>query len=132
MATTSQNTHMQKRTFEEPDEQRPAGRGHGDVVTIGDTSFARITLEPGWRWSTDVKPIANTHSCQAVHTGVVLSGRIHLIMDDGTEQEFAAGDVYHIPAGHDAWVLGEEKYEGVDVTGNFTWAQPSQGGLRNG
>ncbi len=124
MATTQDSGQMQKRVFTEPDETRPAGRGRGEIVKLADTSFARITLEPGWRWSDDVKPITKTHSCQATHTGVVLSGRIHLVMDDGSEMEFAEGEAYHIPAGHDAWVVGEEPYVGLDVVAESTWAKP--------
>jgi quercetin dioxygenase-like cupin family protein len=125
MATTPE-TQMQKRAFTEPDELRPAGRGRGEIVMLDNKSFARVTLEPGWRWSTDVKPITHTHSCQAVHTGVVLSGRIHLVMDDGSEMEFGEGDVYHIPAGHDAWVVGDETYVGVDVVSEDVWAKPAE------
>jgi mannose-6-phosphate isomerase-like protein (cupin superfamily) len=123
--TQTPDPGMHKRTFTEPDESRPAGRGRGDVVTLNQMTFARLTLEPGWRWSDDVKPITKTESCQTVHTGVVVSGRLHVIMDNGTEEEFTAGDAYHFPAGHDAWVVGDEPFVGIDVTGPFTWAQPA-------
>lgn len=123
MATTS--TRMQKRTFSTPDETRPAGRGQGDIVSLAHATFARITLEPGWRWSTDVKPITKTDSCQATHTGIVLSGTLHTVMDDGTEMDFGPGDTYHIPPGHDAWVVGDDTYVGVDVSGDDLWAKPA-------
>jgi hypothetical protein len=122
MATTSER--MQKRSFEAPDETRPAGRAEAAVVTIHGLTFARITGLPGWRWATDVKPIAQSDSCQAVHTGLVLTGRLHVMMDDGAEEEFGPGDLYHLPAGHDAWVVGDEPYACVDVTGSFEWAKP--------
>ena len=122
MATTSAG--IQKRSFDAPDETRPAGRAEAVVVTLGGLTFARIVGQPGWRWSTDVKPIAGGDSCRAVHTDVVLSGRLRAVMDDGAEEEFGPGDVYHIPAGHDAWVVGDEPYSCVDVTGSFEWAQP--------
>ena len=122
MATTTAS--IQKRSFGAPDETRPAGRGEAAVVGLGDLTFARITVQPGWRWSTDVKPIANTDSCQAVHTGVVLSGRLGCTMDDGTQEEFGPGDLYHIPAGHDAWVVGDEPMVGLDFTGMGEYAKP--------
>lgn len=124
MATTS--IQMQKRAFSEPEESRPAGRGHGDTVSLGRATFTRIALEPGWRWSTDVKLITHTHSCQATHTGVVLSGRLHTVMDDGTEMDLGPGDAYHIPPGHDAWVTGDEPYVCVDVSGDDLWAKPAR------
>jgi hypothetical protein len=65
-------------------------------------------FEPGWRWSQDVAPIANTATCQVRHLGYVMSGRMHVRMDGGTEADIKAGDVMDIPAGHDAWVVGDE------------------------
>jgi hypothetical protein len=35
------------------------------MVTIADTMIGRARLEPGWRWSNDVKPIAGTEWCMA-------------------------------------------------------------------
>ena len=122
MATASAS--VCQRSFEAPDETRPAGQAEAAVVTLNNLTFARITAQPGWRWTTDVRPIAGTDSCQVVHTGVVLSGRLRCVMEDGTEEEFGPGDLYHIPAGHDAWVVGEEPYSCVDVTGDFAWAKP--------
>jgi hypothetical protein len=49
--------------------------------------FRNSEFEPGWRWSENVKPIAGTDSCQAPHLGYMLSGRMRIQMDDGTEDE---------------------------------------------
>jgi uncharacterized cupin superfamily protein len=38
----------------------------------------------------------------------VVSGRLHIIMEDGSEAEVGPGDVVAIPAGHDAWTVGDE------------------------
>jgi hypothetical protein len=78
-----------KRTFDSPDETRPAGSGKADIVDLGKATFMRVTLPPGWQWSKDVKPIAHTDNCQAAHLGYVLSGRMHDVMDDGTEADFS-------------------------------------------
>jgi hypothetical protein len=99
---------MQKKNFDSPDESRRPDKTRVDVVRLGDTQVARMTLEPGWRWSECVKPIAGTASCQARHVGALVSGRMHLVQDDGTEDEFGPGDVYIIDPGHDAWVVGDE------------------------
>jgi quercetin dioxygenase-like cupin family protein len=37
-------------------------------------------------------------------------------MDNGEELEYGPGDTYVIPPGHDAWVIGNETYIGVDVS----------------
>jgi mannose-6-phosphate isomerase-like protein (cupin superfamily) len=73
-------------------------------------------LEPGWKWSEAVKPLAQTPSSHVQHTGYVVSGRMHVVHDDGTEQEIAADDMYVLRPGHDAWVVGEETFVGVDFS----------------
>jgi hypothetical protein len=117
---------MQKRSFDAPDEQRPAGTARADIINLGNVTMMRITAQPGWRWSTDVKSIAKTDSCRAPHLGYVMSGRIHVRMDDGTEEEFGPGDVVVTPPGHDAWVVGDEPYVALDITGSAIWAKSSQ------
>jgi hypothetical protein len=97
------------KNFDSPDETRPfEGNGHADVVNVGGQTIGRGTFEPGWRWSTNVKPIAGTDSCQVSHLGYVMSGRMRVFMDDGTEGEAGPGDVVAIPPGHDAEVVGDE------------------------
>ena len=77
-------------------------------MTIGGLTFARETLEPGWRWSSHVKPIVGGESCQRRHIKIFVSGRQRIRMDDGTEMEFGPGDVAIIDTGHDGWVVGNE------------------------
>jgi hypothetical protein len=104
------------RSFLRPDESRIFDRGRVDVVTLGGVTFGRATLEPGWRWSTCVKPITHTGSCQVPQLNLHISGRLHVQMDDGTECEFGPGDVAELPAGHDAWVVGDEPVVMIDVS----------------
>jgi mannose-6-phosphate isomerase-like protein (cupin superfamily) len=91
-----------------PDETRTFDHGKLEVVTLSGVVFGKATFEPGWRWSQSVKPIAGTDSCQVHHNGYVLSGRMHVTMDDGSEDEAGPGDVLVIPPGHDAWTVGDE------------------------
>lgn len=89
---------------------------HGkiDVVALDDRVIGRMTYEPGWRWSVDVKPIAGTQACQFHHVGVTMSGRLRVEMQDGVEMEIGPGEVFEIPPGHDAWVVGDEPWISVD------------------
>ena len=105
---------MQRKRFSAPAEVRTFPRGKVDVVELDDVVVGRMTYEPGWRWSVDVKPIAGTDSCQFHHLGIVLSGRLRAELSDGTELEVGPGDVFEIPPGHDAWVVGEEPWVCVD------------------
>jgi hypothetical protein len=108
-------TGMQVKSFESPDEVRSfEGNGKADVLDIGGRVVGRTTLEPGWKWSRNVKPIAGTDSCQVSHLGCCLSGRMKVIMDDGSESEISSGDVVAIPPGHDAEVVGDEPCVFID------------------
>jgi hypothetical protein len=116
---------MTKKTFNSPDETRSFPKGKVDLVNVGSVKFGRATLDPGWKWSVDVQPIAKTKSCEAPHTQYHVSGRLHVRMDDGTEVEFGPGDAGHIPPGHDAWVVGDEPVVVIDVTGMADYAKKS-------
>ena len=106
---SSNTPSLGAKSFDAPDETRPfAAKGKAEVVTVGGVTALRGTFEPGWRWSEHVKPLAGTTSCQAAHAGYVLSGRMGMRMDDGTEAEVGAGDVFVAAPGHDAWTVGDE------------------------
>jgi len=109
-----------------PDEVRKFSNGKMEIANLGDAVIARITVEPGWKWSKDVKPIVHTNSCQMTHTGYTISGRMRVRMDDGTEQEFGPGDATYVPPGHDAWVIGNEPFVAIDITGGKEYATSSE------
>ena len=95
--------------FGSPDEVRSPDKTTVDVVRMGDAATAaRLTLQPGWRWSECIKPVVGTDSCQVRHVGFLQSGRMHVTHDDGTDVEVGAGSSYVIEPGHDAWVVGGE------------------------
>ena len=119
MATTG------SKSFSKPEEVRKFEKGSVEVVTLGDARIGRATFEPGWRWSTCVKPLAKTNSCQAAHLGYQVSGTMRIRMDDGTEWESKAGEVVSVPAGHDAWVVGQESVVFVDFQGAPNYAKPA-------
>jgi hypothetical protein len=101
---------VEARGFDSPDETRTPEKTRVEVVRMGGTTAARYMFEPGWRWSECVKPVAGTDSCQVRHVGVVQSGRLHVTHEDGAEAEVGPGDAYVIEPGHDAWVLGDERF----------------------
>jgi mannose-6-phosphate isomerase-like protein (cupin superfamily) len=114
---------MQKKSMNSPDETRTFDKGKVDLTKIGDTSIGKMYLEPGWSWEKCVKPIAKTESCQASHTQYVISGRIRVKMNDGNEEEYSAGDVAYIPAGHNAWVVGNDPYTGIEFGSMDSYAK---------
>jgi mannose-6-phosphate isomerase-like protein (cupin superfamily) len=92
------------------------------LTMAGDAQVGRISLQPGWRWTVDVKPVAGTDLCEAPHQQYVVSGRVHVVMADGTELEAGPGQVVSLPAGHDAWVVGDEPAVAIDWQGASVWA----------
>jgi hypothetical protein len=108
-----QHSAIIKRSYDEPDERRTPPYSTVDVVHLGKVSSARLTLEPGWRWSESVKPIAGTDLCEVHHVGVVLRGSIAVSHGEET-MELGPGDSYVIEPGHDAWVVGDDTFVGYE------------------
>ena len=103
-----------KKSFNAADETRTPDKTKVDVVDLGGVKAGRFTMQPGWRWSECIKPVVGTESCQARHVGAVVSGRLTVRHNDGTEQELGRGDAYLIEPGHDAWVVGNEPFTGYE------------------
>jgi quercetin dioxygenase-like cupin family protein len=115
---------MERKSFDEPTETRSLNKTKIDVVKAGDLTVMRTIFQPGWRWSECVKPVVGTASCQVAHQIYVESGRMVVRMDDGTQTEIGPGDVTVIPPGHDAWVVGNEAFVGIDFQGGSVYAKP--------
>ena len=111
------------KNFSQPDEVRTFPKGKLELLNIGGRTIGRATLEPGWKWSESVKPMAKTKSCEAPHFQYHVSGTIMIVMDDGGELECKAGDVSMLPIGHDAWVVGNEPVVLVDFQGMADYAK---------
>jgi quercetin dioxygenase-like cupin family protein len=120
-------TGLEVKNVSSPEETRPFkdGMGQTDVVELQGRPVLYSTFEPGWRWSEHVKPIAGTESCQANHVFFCVAGRMHVRMNDGSEQEVGAGDMAAIAPGHDAWVVGDEACVTVDWGGSANYAKPA-------
>jgi quercetin dioxygenase-like cupin family protein len=54
-------------------------------------------------------------SCPERHLAYLASGGMRFRMDDSSELEASAGDVYLIPPGHDSWVVGDEPCVALDL-----------------
>ena len=115
---------LDTKSFDNADEKRRPPKTQVDVVNIGETTLARCTFEPGWRWSETVKTVVHTDSCQVNHLGVCTAGTITVQLDDGTRTTIKAGDAYAIPPGHDAWVEGDEAWVGYEIMSAAAFAKP--------
>jgi class 3 adenylate cyclase len=116
--------------FDEPDEALSLPKMEGQHLVLGEVYVGRYTYQPGWRWSVHVKPQVGTSSCQHHHQGVVVSGKILFLTDDGARRTCGAGDAFDVPPGHDAWVVGDEPCVTIEFRGVRDWAKPALAGER--
>ncbi|AJT67253.3 hypothetical protein T261_5636 [Streptomyces lydicus] len=110
---------IEVKTIDKPDERRDFPRGHLEALHLTGLDFAVGVFEPGWRWTESVGPLAGTRSCEVHHNGFVVKGRMRIRMDDGQEAEIGEGDVFVVPPGHDAWVVGDEQVVVYDFAGGM-------------
>lgn len=100
------NPHMQKATL--PD---LAPEIHGKIskrtAHLDGVEATQVTFDVGAQWSVDLKNFAQTETCELPHVAYVVSGTLRIVMDDGSLEDFSAGDAMLLPPGHDAWTIGD-------------------------
>lgn len=117
----------QLKSLRSPDDHFRMDKIEERSVQMGEQTIGRAVAQPGWRWSIDLKPTVGTPSCTFRHLGLVLTGRMHVRMDDGREFEAGPDDVFDIPPGHDAWVVGEEPLDSIEIAGIYGFGRPAAG-----
>ena len=108
--------------LDEPTETRTFERGRFELYSVGPMTIGRATYEPGWKWSEHVGAALGESSCMVEHVGYVVSGRAAVKMDDGEERVMEPGDFFHVPPGHDSWVVGNEPYTSLHFLGSENYA----------
>lgn len=115
------------KSFRNPEQVRRFPNGLIETVSHSETTIGRFHLEPGWRWSRDVRPIAQTRFCEIRHQGVVLRGRLRIETEAGEVYEVGVDDVYDILPGHDGLVVGDEPFEAIEFASARLYAAPADG-----
>ena len=111
--------NMTKKNFDAPDDQMaPSDKIRMATIMFGTVKVQRFTGQPGWRWSIDLKPVFKTESCPIDHILYVVSGKLHVKMDNGQELDFVPGDIAHIPPGHDGWGDGNDPTVWLEIPHN--------------
>lgn len=118
--TATRSVH---KSFGSPDEVREFPLGRAEILELAGGEVGRYTVQPGWRWSEHIKPIAGTELCEAPHFQFHVAGTLGIREADGTEFEIGPGEVSMLPPGHDAWVVGDEPVIVVDWGGAHHWAK---------
>jgi quercetin dioxygenase-like cupin family protein len=117
---------LETNNFNTPDETRPfADKGAAEIVALGEGSVMKARFEPGWHWTEHLGPIAGTETCESPHLLYVLTGRMRVRMNDGTEGTVGPNEVARIEPGHDAWVVGDEACTLVDFGASPSYAKPA-------
>ena len=112
---------IESKSFDSPEETRQfQAHGHAEVLEMGGKTVLRSVFEPGWHWKDDIGPIAGTDTCQTHHFGYCVSGRMKIVMDDGTRVPVAVRS--RRVAGLRGWMverpLGRvDHVEGLDALG---------------
>jgi len=123
-------TAGQRKNLGEPEETFDFELVSGGIVRLGDMTVGRTVQEPGWRWTTHMRPIVGTERCQSRHLGLVLSGHAVFELVDGSQLAVGPNDVYDVGPGHDGWVVGDEPLVGIEWEGLRTWGSPFGVGQR--
>jgi len=112
------------RRFAEPDERIDVEALVSSMLNLGGLTVSYDVHQPGWRWATHVRPHVGTEWCRSRHVGVVLTGTMHYLLEDGREFEAGPMTLHEIPPGHDAWVVGDEPVTTLAWTGVRGWLAP--------
>ena len=66
---------MEVKGFGKPEETRKFDKVKLELIEIGGAMVGRAEFQPGWKWSTSVKPLAKTDSCEAPTFNIISLGR---------------------------------------------------------
>jgi class 3 adenylate cyclase len=116
-----------KKSFDAPDQRIEVPGVTAAAVEMADSTISRNVFQPGAHCpqiSQEGKPL-----CTAHHTGMVLSGRLRVEMQDGSVIEVGPNEVFDVPPGHDGWVVGDEPMVNVTWAGFGSWV-PDRSGER--
>jgi class 3 adenylate cyclase len=115
----------EKKNLGSPDERVEIEGVAADVVQVGEASISRNVFQPGAHCALGGRRLGGNRradqSCQAHHSGVVLSGVLHIEMDDGSVLDAGPDDVFDIPPGHDGWTISEEPMVAITWSGVRSW-----------
>jgi class 3 adenylate cyclase len=110
--------------FAEPDELIELETVRSEMISRAGMTVSHDTQRPGWRWSTHIRPLVKSEWCEVHHLGVLIRGQMHVLLSDGTEFDVGPMSLMDIPAGHDAWVVGDEPVETIAWSRVKDWLKP--------
>jgi class 3 adenylate cyclase len=112
-------SRIERKSVIEPDEVRELPGLTLNLLHVGSLALGYATVQPGFRWSTHLRRETDEPLCQIHHLQLLLSGRFAVEMDDGEYVEIEPNQIFDVPPGHDAWVVGDEPAIILDFLGNI-------------
>ena len=110
--------------FEDPDEIRNFEKGKFEILHLPNMTIGRATYKPGWKWSIDVSPLAESEFCHVEHLGMVLQGSATVVFEDGVVHELIKNDLFFVPPKpHDSLVVCNEDYISIHFLGADSYAK---------
>jgi class 3 adenylate cyclase len=112
-------SRIERKSLNQPDEVRKLPALTLNLLRVGSLAVGYATVQPGFRWSTHLREKTEAPLCQIHHRQLLLSGRFAVQMDDGEYVEIGPNEIFDVPPGHDAWVVGDEPAVLLDFLGNI-------------
>ena len=78
------------------------------TAQLDGVAVTQVTFQAGAKWSQDLKAYAGTDLCELPHVALVTAGTLRVVLRDGSQEDYSAGDVMLLPPGHDAWTVGDQ------------------------
>jgi hypothetical protein len=78
------------------------------TAELDGVAVTEVTFGAGAKWSQDLKAYAGTDLCELPHVALVTAGTLRVVLTDGSQEDFSAGEVMLLPPGHDAWSVGDQ------------------------
>ena len=112
-------SRIERKSLDDPDEVRQLHLLTMHFVRVGSLNVGRGIVQPGWRWSTYMRKETDEPLCRIHHLQLLVSGRFAVQLEDGEYAEIEPNEIFDVPPGHDAWVLGDEPAVLIDFLGNI-------------
>jgi len=78
------------------------------TAELDGVAVTEVTFQAGAQWSKDLRAYAGTDQCELPHVALVTAGTLRVVLRDGSQEDFSAGDVMLLPPGHDARTVGDQ------------------------
>ena len=110
---------IERKSLDDPDEVRQLPMLLMHFVRVGALNVGRGIVQPGWRWSTHMRKETDEPLCRSTISSSSCRAGSRSSWRMASYAEMKPNDIFDVPPGHDAWVLGDEPAVIIDFLGNI-------------